>query len=152
MGVAVGGNGSADLAALAARLKLAGAGGLRLQLLRGLKTGAAPLVDKARESAAANLPKSGGLAARVANSPIKVAVRTSASNAGVRITASEHDTRPTNAGYVRHPVFGHMDRFVSQEIPSATGWFTKPMESGGPAVTVELLAVIEAVGRQIQGI
>jgi hypothetical protein len=42
-------NGSAELAAVAARLKLAGDAALKLQLLRGLRNGAKPLIPQVQE-------------------------------------------------------------------------------------------------------
>jgi hypothetical protein len=146
----VGGNGQLDLAAVAVRLKAAGGGVLRAELIRSLKSAAAPLIEDARSSAIASLPKAGGLAARVADSRITAAVRLSG-NASVRITASQHDAGATNAGYVRHPVFGRAP-WVRQDLPGAAMWWDNAMIAGAPKVTKDLLEAIEATSRLIQGV
>lgn len=145
-------NGSIELAALAARLKVAGAGGLRVQLLRGLKSGAAPLIGEVQAAARAQLPKSGGLNEQVAGQKVKVSVRTGARTAGVRLTTTAPDTAQTDAGFVRHPVFGNRSKFVTQSIPAAEGWWSKTLAARSPDVTVALLAAMEAVSVEIQGV
>jgi hypothetical protein len=153
------GNGSAELAALAARLKAAGARDLRLQLLRGLKEGAKPLVDQARERARETFPKSGGLAEREADQKILVSVRTGARTAGVRVIARKlSGYQADKYGYVRHPVFNRRAKDGkrvwakdNQLIPAAEGWFTDVGAKGAPTVTPELLKVLEEVSIAING-
>jgi hypothetical protein len=150
------GNGSRELAALAARLKATGNKGLRTQLLRGLKTGAAPLIVAVKDSAREKLPKGGGLNEQVAGQRVRVSVRTGARTAGVRLLTTAPDTAQTNSGFVRHPVFNRRNAegkriFVRQELPNATGWWTDPLTAGAPLVTPELTAVMVRVAREIQG-
>lgn len=144
------GNGSAELHALAVRLKVAGAGGLRLELLRGLKTAAGPLVPVVKDAARNQLPKTGGLNEQVAGQRITVAVRTGARTAGVRLTTTAPDTRQTDDGFVRHPVFGNRAVWVRQDIPAAAGWWSRTLKrESGIRVTVALLAVMRDVGSRI---
>jgi hypothetical protein len=49
-------------------------------------------------------------------------------------------------GRVAHPVFGR-GPFVFQDVPK--GWFTDPMEAGGPTVRKELLTVMERVANKL---
>ena len=101
------GSGSAQLAALAVRLKTAGDKGLRVELLRGLKEGAKPLIESVAKAAEAQLPKKGGLNLQVAGQKVTASVRTGARTAGVRMTTTAPDTLQTDKGFVRHPVFAH---------------------------------------------
>jgi hypothetical protein len=148
--MAVVGSGSAQLAALAVRLKVAGDKGLRVELLRGLKSGAEPLVEKVAEAARAQLPKKGGLNEQVAGEKVKVQVRTGARTASVRLTTSAPDTEQTDSGFVRHPVFGNRKKWITQRIPAAKGWWSVTLEQGGPDVHKELLVTMEQVANAIQ--
>ena len=145
------GSGSAQLAGLAARLKATGDKGLRVELLRGLKEGAKPLVEKVAEAARAQLPKKGGLNEQVAGQKVKVQVRTGARTAGVRLTTSAPDTSQTDKGFVRHPVFGSRKKWVTQQIPAAKGWWSQTLADGGSDVQPELMAAMERVAAAIQG-
>ena len=133
---------SAQLRLVAVKLKAAGAGGLRLQLMRGLKAGAAPLIPAVQSAARSQLPKGGGLNEQVADQKVTVSVRTGAATAGVRLTTTAPDTSQTDSGYVRHPTFGHRDRWVTQQIPDAVGWWSATLAAQGGAVSVELVKVI----------
>ena len=147
---AVAGSGSAQLAALAARLKVTGEKGLRTQLLRGLKSGAEPLVKKVADAAREQLPHGGGLNEQVAGQKVKVQVRTGARTAGVRMTTTAPDTEMTDKGFVRHPVYGNRKKWVTQQIPAAKGWWSQTLADGGSDVTPELLKVMEETATAIQ--
>jgi len=144
------GAGSEQLAALAVRLKATGDKGLRVQMLRGLKKGADPLVFKIQEAATDMLPKGGGLNLQVAAQKVKVQVRTGARTAGVRMTTTAPDTKQTDSGFVRHPVFGNRKKWITQQIPAAKGWWSKTLADGGEDVTTELLKVMEETSTAIQ--
>jgi len=148
--MAVVGSGSAQLAALAARLKVTGEKGLRTQLLRGLKSGADPLVKAVAEAARSQLPRGGGLNEQVAGQKVKVQVRTGARTAGVRLTTTAPDTAWTDSGFVRHPVFGNRKKWVTEQIPAAKGWWSQTLADGGSNVTPELLKVMEETATAIQ--
>jgi len=144
------GAGSEQLAALAARLKVTGEKGLRTQLLRGLKSGAEPLVKKVADAAREQLPHGGGLNEQVAGQKVKVQVRTGARTAGVRMTTTAPDTSQTDSGFVRHPVYGNRKKWVTQQIPAAKGWWSQTLADGGSDVTPELLKVMEETATAIQ--
>lgn len=143
---------SAQLRAVAVNLKAAGDSGNRLALMRALKVGAGPLIPKVQGAARAQLPKTGGLNEQVAGQKITVSVRTGARTAGVRLTTTAPDTSQTDSGLVRKPTWGHRDRWVTQQIPSAVGWWSQTLADEGPAITAVLVASIDAVAQQIQAV
>lgn len=142
---------SARLRAVSVRLKAAGDRGNRLALLRGLKSGAAPLVPLVGDAARAQLPKRGGLNERVAGEKVKVSVRLGARTAGVRLTTTAPDTKLTNSGFVEHPVFGRwITGLPLQAIPKAAGWWTTTLQRHSPEVTPDLLAELKRIEKLIQ--
>lgn len=147
-------NASAQLHAIAVKLKAAGEGQIKVQLARDLRVVAAPLVESVRESARSQLPKSGGLAAEQASQPIRVSVLTSARSAGVSIRTKTLGSKQTDQGFVRHPTFGRRGSadWKRQEIPRAEGWWTKTLIRKGPLVSRALNATIARVNKQIQGL
>lgn len=149
-------NGSMELHALAARLKAEGDGALRLQMLRGLKEAAKPLVKDVHDAAEAKLPKRGGLNDQVAGQKVTVSVRTGARTAGVRLVTRAPDTAQADQGFVRHPVFNRRNGagkriFVRQEVPHAAGWWSQTLANSGSTVTARLLRVMTDVGAQLRG-
>jgi hypothetical protein len=149
---------SAQLAGIAARLKVTGDRGLRLAMLRGLKAGAAPLIPLVHEAARKQLPKSGGLNERVAGQKVTASVRTGARTAGVRLTTRDLDTKETDEGYVRHPVFNRRDKNgrrvwakKNQKIPAAEGWWSKTLAESAPVVAPALVVVMDEVAAAING-
>lgn len=145
--------GSAQLAALGRRLKVAGARDLRLELIRGLKTGAAPLVPAVKQAARDQLPKSGGLNEQVAGQKVTVSVRLAGKTAGVRLQTTAPDTQQTDQGFVRHPVYARQGRkrvWVTQRIPNARGWWSQTIPKKAPDVTAALVAAQLRVGAKVQ--
>jgi len=174
----VAGSGSEQLAALAARLKAQGDKTIRPQLLQGLKVAAKPCAEAAKAAATLLLPHGGGLNLQVAGQKVTVSVRTGARTAGIRMNTTAPDTKQTDSGYVRHPVFAHgikvangatkggRARFktilvnqqattelkwVTQQIPQAEGWWSGTLAHSAPLVEPELTAVMERISAQIQG-
>jgi hypothetical protein len=143
---------SAQLREVALKLKAAGVGGLRVELLRGLRAGAKPLIPAVAEAARRQLPRAGGLNEQVAGQKVTVSVRTGATTAGVRLTTTAPDTKQTDSGYVRKPVFGHRDRWVTQQIPGAVGWWSATLANGADAVSAELIKVIAEMTETIQNL
>lgn len=140
-------NGANQLAALTRRLKAAGEGGLKRDLLRGLREGTKPMVEAARSSALEHLPKQGGLNQEVASSKIAVRTRTSGGNPGVRVVGlSKHNIAAMDRGRLRHPTFGH-EPWVSQHIKP--GWWTDALMGEAPKVRQALLAVMDETTRRI---
>jgi len=131
-----------QLTRLGVALKATGAGGLRKELLKGLREAAKPMVREARQAATDRLPKAGGLNLRVASEPMLIRNRLTGSNVGVRIVTTTTDTRGPNHGVIRHPVFGHMDRWVTQPYAPAKGWFDQTLAKAGPEATK---AIVEAM-------
>lgn len=146
-------NGSRNLAELAVKLKAAGDGGLRVQLLRGLRNGAKPLIPAVREAARAQLPKSGGLNEQVASQRVSVRNSLSPRTASVRLVTTAPDTQQTDQGFVRHPTFGRRGKgqWKRQPLPAATGWWTKTLERETPKVTAELMKVIKETSVALGG-
>jgi len=161
--------GADDLETLAKRLKSAGDNDLKKELLRGIRETNKPTIAKVRKSAAENLPKRGGLAAKVAKDPIGTRTRLTGDSAGVRI--SRKRGRGLNEGRLRHPVFaknrtrlgrktgraktGHVlggeDRkewtWVGQTV--AKDWFNKPIEDDAPKIRDALQRVMQDVAAKI---
>lgn len=147
--MAVARSGSAQLALIGAALRATGARDLRLELLRGTKEAGRPLVHAVHDAAMAQLPRTGGLNAQVAGQKVTVSVRTGARTAGVRLTTTAPDTAQTDAGFVRKPTWGHRDRWVTQAIPKATGWWSRTLAQSGPLTVPAMLAVQTRVARKI---
>jgi hypothetical protein len=138
-------NGS-QLRELGLKLKAAGDGGLRRELLAGIRLGAAPLVADVREAALAILPHSGGLNRFVADSPIGVRTRLTG-NVGVRIVNTREGARKggerdfgSDLGEVRHPVFGRRGKWTVTNV--TPGWFSKTLERRSPETTPFVLAAM----------
>lgn len=116
------------------RLKLAGAGGLKLALTREIKEATKPLIEDVKQAARDELPKAGGLNEYVAGGRFTSSVRYTGIQIGVRIVntapkGSKGGTRQfgSDRGSVRHPVFGHRDRKWSEtKVPA--GWFSKTLD------------------------
>ena len=132
---------------LSKSLKAAGELGMRRELNAALRLVTKPLIAETRAAARERLPKHGGLNESVAKAQQRIQVRTGAKTAGVRIVVSGA-VKGADAGTIRHPVFGHRNRFVSQQVPG--GWFDKTLEDSAPEVRGEIEAVLERVARQIR--
>lgn len=133
--------GAAVFYELSRRLKLA-APELRKELHKGVRTAAKPLVPAVRASARRSFPNRGGLATAMARKPYRTQSRTGAATAGVRIVGSKVDPRINSDGRVQHPVFG-TGRRVVQNVPSARGYFDRPITEGAPAVREELIRTLQ---------
>jgi hypothetical protein len=146
-------NASAELAGIAARLKATGNRGLRLELLRGLKAGAKPLIPDVRAAALEKLPRAGGLNEQVAGQKISVSVRTGARTASVRLTTTAPDTAQTDQGFVRHPTWGRRGKgdWRQQPIPHAAGWWSDTLARDAPKVTAALMRVLNETAAAING-
>lgn len=150
--VIVGASAAGSFAALARDLRRAGAGGLRKELYAGLQRGARPAIQTVRDHAATFLPRSGGLADRVAGASITARVTNSAAGPSARITAKERsgksfDARALDDGRLRHPLYGNRRYWYQQAV--TPGWFTRPMERSAQVFRQGLLDAVDAVERQI---
>ena len=125
---------------------------LRAQLLAGIRSAAAPLLDEVRVAAREQLPKHGGLNESVAASKFAVRTRLAGPRAGVRITNTSHGGGGTNRGVIRHPVFGRARTpWVEQKDPAAAGWFDATLTHHAPQVAVALRATMETIAIQAAG-
>lgn len=145
-------NASAQLAAIGAKALAAGAGGLRLRVAAELRSGAQPMVPAARSAARARLSKHGGLNERVANQAITVSTRATLGTASVRLSIAEPAAATLDAGYVEHPVFGHPDRRVTQQLPGAAGWWSETLTRKGAEVVPGMVATMQSVAREIEAV
>lgn len=144
---------SIQLRELGARLKAAGARDIKLEMTRGLRAGAAPLIPLVHAAAIAQLPKAGGLNQQVAGQRVSVSV-TTGKNAAVRLKTTAPDTKQTDSGYVRHPTFGRRGRgqWKTQSIPAAVGWWSKTLEDAAPKVHPAMEAVLKLIAIKVRGL
>jgi hypothetical protein len=143
--------GADKLAKIAAALKQAGHEDLRKELTAGLRRGTRPMPAVYKAGALGFLPFRGGLAEEVAaGMRFSIKVRTGGKSVGVRIVASlpGHDLRSMNRGRLRKPVFGNRRVWVNQQIRPE--WWTDSGLVAIPAVRVELVRAIDAVGRKLE--
>lgn len=136
--------GAEHLEALASRLVAASAE-MRVELQAALHAAAPVLIRDAVGNARARLPKAGGLNAVVAADAFVVQDRSSILQAGIRIGTTSSNGRGSNRGRIRHPVFGHKDRWVEQSYEPAKGWFDDAMDGGRPVVEAAVAAALLAV-------
>lgn len=160
-------DGAMQLRALGLRLKELGAAGdgfasvdlvslgkgktLRSQLLAGIRTGAKPAVEATRQAARDHLPKHGGLNTYVADTQIVVSNRLTGKRVGVRVGVKKgaRHAYGANKGVIKHPTFGHRDRWDTQNLGSAAaGWFDRTMREQSPKVLVAVRAAMEAVAEE----
>lgn len=138
--------GGEQLRIIAARLRREAHGDLDRELLAALERASKPLRSDARMSALEHLPRRGGLNVLVANATMVVIRR----SGGIRIVAHGiAQLAKTNAGEVRHPVYGNRDAWVTQVIPRARDWFYKPMHDGADKVARELKKALDRVAEKI---
>ncbi len=141
--------GANELERLGRRLKAAGAGELKKELLRGIRASNKPTIAAVRASARERLPQRGGLAALVAGSRIGTRTRLTGQSVGVQIKGTgKVNVSGINDGFVRHPVFGNRKVFVTQQV--AAGWFDEPIEKAAPAIRKEIQAAMSDVARKIE--
>lgn len=123
---------------------------LRSELYRGINRAVKPVKAAIQSSAAAKLPKRGGLAGIIAQSKVTARRRTSGGGAGIKlVTTSPHAIAAMNKGRIRHPVFG-MDVWVDQFDSDSAGWWSEPVEENAPSVRKEILLVVKDVGKKVE--
>lgn len=142
--------GADKLDQVAKALKQAGDKELKKELYAGLNRATKPLRAAAKKSAEANLPRKGGLNRRVARARMSTR-RRGGRDPGIKIVAKGLDQlgRIDARGEVKHPVYGHRDRWVTQDIPEAQGWFTDPMQAGAEDVRKELVKTLDGIAKKI---
>ena len=135
---------SRDLRDLQRKMKAMDAKALKRELNKALRDEGRPLIAQARDAARDGLPRRGGLAERIATRPMTISVTTGR----VRIRVKGTDSRATDRGRLRHPVFGN-DWWVTQSI--RPGWFTNRMREKAPGVRVGLVSVVDKFSRRVEG-
>ena len=133
--------GAQDLARLSKNLKDAGRNDLRKELLKGVRESGASAVLAIRDSALENLPKRGGLAAKVAAE--KASVRSTWAASGARVQLRRKRGRGLNEGRLRHPVYGNRDVWVQQ--PVNPNWFDDPIRDAAPDIRRKIETVVKRV-------
>lgn len=141
--------GADQLGDLGKRLRSAGEDGkgLRKELYRGINRATKPAKADAKAAAARELPQRGGLARLVASSRFSTRTRTGGRNVGVSIVAKGTAVRTTDRGFLRHPVFGNREVWVTQRVDP--GWFTETLQKSAPKVRREVLDAMRDVAEQI---
>lgn len=146
-----------QLQRLARDLKAAGNKELSRELRRGIQRAAKPLKAGAKEAALEELPKSGGLAERVASSKFSTTTRLGTRNPSIRIvgrgnegaTGSQLDLNSLDRGRIRHLVYGHRP-WQSQVIQPL--WFSHRMETiADTTVRADIMKAIETVADKLGG-
>lgn len=133
---------------LARKLKRIDNKKLRADFYAGINRAGKPLIASVRVSFAERLPKSGGLAARVAKSKISTKRRMTGRGAGIRIVGTDrYDLSSINRGRVRHLTFGHKPWF-SQAVTPKT--FDEPLEAGAPAARAQLEKVMDDIAHELE--
>lgn len=131
-----------SLAAVAARLREIGEGGLVRELQREIGRAVGPVPAQVRAGLAGHLPDR---YAAVLDADLRVSRRTFLGAAGdetrVVVLASpvmrKRRLRQSNAGFLWHPVFGDRKRWKVNAAPGhgmVPGWFDDPVEAAAPRV------------------
>jgi hypothetical protein len=141
-------NGERQLAELGARLQGAAAAGIRKSTQAQIRAAVKPLIPIIQESARASLPKAGGMNNFVARRRPRTSVRMGPRVQSVRITYKGKGA-PSDRGPWRHPVFGHRDRWVSQEYTPALGWWERAEAEGTPLAKVLMSQVLRDVAAEV---
>ncbi len=131
------------LKALQRKLKALDAKDWRRELNKGLREGAKPLVQDARDAARDYLPRAGGFNELVASRVTSISV----TQGGVRIRVKGMDARSANRGRLRHPVFGNKENWVNQSIPP--NYFTDRMRREAPKVRPDLIKAMDRIAEKI---
>lgn len=109
---------------------------LVLGMRRDLRALGKPVGDRVLEAIAAEMPKRGGLAARIrAQGRVSVLVNL---RTGVRIQLANRGMYmgQFEGGTIRHPVYGHTKTWVAQFVPSGVGAEAFAKEADGLAAAV----------------
>lgn len=136
-----------DADRIARRLQAAADGGLQRELQARLEEFGPQLEDEAKRSAAASLPRRGGLAARVARATYRTTAQITGRAVRLRLQISTKggqalDLQALDDGTIRHPVWGRAP-YVSQEIRA--GVFRRPFRKKAPDARQVIVAAMDAV-------
>jgi hypothetical protein len=140
--------GSHDLAVLAKRLKDAGRGDLRKELLKGIRTAAKEAIPDIRQSAYRTLPRRGGLAQAVGGQAYTTRTSLALSGAKVRIVGQGmKELTDIDEGRLRHPVFGDRSTWRGQAV--TPGFFSGAVARRAPDIRKQIEAAVNDIAKQV---
>jgi hypothetical protein len=146
--------GAADFAALSARLKEAGATGLKRELYKAISKAGDDLVTEISDVEHLK-PYMPDPYAEVLAADLSVKVyKRGGSNAHITLRAEARGHKRKLAlldgrGVLVHPVFGNRGNWVAQSASVRKGFFTDPVERCAPAVREKILAAMRETSRKI---
>jgi hypothetical protein len=146
---------AAAFKAAAQALNAAGDKDLRNEVYAAFRKATKPLGESIIREGSAEMPRGGGLAARVAAAKMGQSNSTTGRNPGVALsfrtkpgtTGQSYNLRALDAGIARHPTFGN--RAVWRVTSIRAGAFTRPFEAGKEPVAQQVLLALEKVAQQI---
>lgn len=149
------GDASAELEALAFRLRRAGDEELLREVTKAMRDAVVPVQPEIRAELKPRLPDRYA-ATLDADLRLGVNVRTGVSDPGVAVTgqavAKARKLRYLDAGRLTHPLFGDREHWYTQEEPSVQpGWFTGPAEAAGPRVRAGIEKALDDVANRAGG-
>lgn len=142
-------DGANQLEELGRRLKEAGNGALRRELLAGIRTVVKTLIPPVQQGAEDRLPRSGGLAARVAGQ--KFAARTSLASGRVSLRGENgmKSLSDIDKGHLRHPIFGMRSKGMWRAQSVTPGFFSNPIEIRIPKIREGVDQVMSDVAKKL---
>lgn len=146
--------GGMEMQALGRKIRAAGEGGnlIRKELLKEIRAEGPAIRTKVRASARESMPKRGGLNDWLAGVRVSMATSTTGNRVGVRVKGAKgkHDIKAINRGRLRHPVYGHRDRWKTQSIEP--GFFDKPIAAMAPELRASVRAAMDAAARKLEAL
>lgn len=150
-------DGAAAFKAAAQALNDQGDKELRKNVYGAFRKAAKPLAESVIREGAREMPKRGGLSAKVAGSKSGQSNSTTGRNPGVTLTfrgvkdveGKNMDLKTLDVGIARHPTFGRrgLGQWKVTNVPK--GAFTRPFEAGLEPVKRELFRVLEDAAADI---
>lgn len=140
--------GSDELTTLARRLKDAGSGDLRKELLAGIREAGKKVIPEIREAAQDTLPRSGGLAERVASQAY--ATRTSLALSGAKVSIVGRGMKELgdiDRGRLRHPVYGNRDTWSQQAVKP--GFFSVTIAKRAPLIRKDIENALDDIAHKL---
>lgn len=146
--------GTEQFQAAAQALNDAGDREIRKAVYAAFRRAGKPLGERIVAEGSAQMPRRGGLSARIAQAKVAQSNATTGRNPSVVLklrTAQRYNLTAMDAGVLRHPVFDRpnkLRRWVQQRVPARA--FSTVFEAGADDVRAQLLDELEHVARQIR--
>lgn len=129
---------------------------LRKEFTRGIVAAGKPLIPIVREALAQSYPKSGGLAAKMARSRVRIALRTGTKDPGLSVVIPGIQAKlGEEYGFIRHPVYGRPGQtrrewtWVKQDID--TGAINRAVIANLDKVIPDVEAILEQTATRVLG-